>query len=154
MIRKRIDARATFASRLAAIRTSRQLPAITLAAMAGLRAGTPGYIERTHANVQLRTIASLCRALQVAPVSFFSESEVLLDGSLTDDEMLQRFSDAVRTVRLAAGISQNGLTTSAGLHRDYIWVLEKRGTNASLDAVEKIAMSLDVSVADLFSSVS
>jgi hypothetical protein len=46
------------------------------------------------------------------------------------------------------------LTTSAGLHRDYIWVLEKRGTNASLDAVEKIAMSLDVSVADLFSSVS
>jgi DNA-binding XRE family transcriptional regulator len=80
----------------------------------------------------------------------FSEDEVALNGSLSDDEMLRRFSEAVRTIRIAAGISQNGLTTSAGLHRDYIWVLEKRGTNVSLDAVQRIAMSLDVSVADLF----
>jgi hypothetical protein len=68
----------------------------------------------------------------------------------TDDELLRRFSETERATRTVAGIFQNSLTTPAGSRRDYILVLEKHGTNASLDVVEKIALGLHVSVADLF----
>ncbi|QGZ58040.1 helix-turn-helix domain-containing protein [Paraburkholderia acidiphila] len=65
--------------------------------------------------------------------------------------MLDLFRRNVQVARLDAGMSQNALAKAAGLHRDYVWKLEKLGTNTTLDVAESLALRLEVDVATLFS---
>jgi transcriptional regulator with XRE-family HTH domain len=150
MTQNRENARDLFASRLLALRTASKLAAIELAAMAGLRNGTVGNIERTAANVELRTIAALSRALEVEPVTFFMQRRVPLMFELSDEQAFEWFRQNVQNIRLAANVSQVMLATAAVLHRDYVWRLEKDGTNVTLDAAERLAVALGVPIKRLF----
>lgn len=150
MIQKRESAREHFAERLSALRSAKNLAAIELAAMAGLRSGTVGYIERTAANVELRTIAALSRALEIEPVSFFIQKRLALSFELSDALVIEWFRQNVQSVRLIANISQVALTEAAVLHRDYVWRLEKGGANVTLDAAERLAVALGIPIKRLF----
>jgi transcriptional regulator with XRE-family HTH domain len=57
----------------------------------------------------------------------------------------RHFGVAVRTRRLAAGMSQEKLAERAGLHPTYISMVERGRRNATLDVAARLAKALKVS---------
>jgi transcriptional regulator with XRE-family HTH domain len=149
MKKNQLSTRELFASRLHELRTAQQLPATWLAKLADLRDGTPREIERTNANVELKTIAALARALRVSPESFFCHRLIRQKSPPSDDEFLELFRTNLRDARIAAGITQDQLSEAAGAHRDYVWHLEKSGANVTLDVVDALARAVGVTVREL-----
>lgn len=68
-----------------------------------------------------------------------------------ESQRLNRFGDAVRKARTAAGLTQEGLADRSGLDRSYIGGVERGERNPTLSVIEKIADSLGISLAELFS---
>ncbi len=62
-----------------------------------------------------------------------------------------RFGNAVRNARTAAGLTQEDLAERSGLDRSYIGGVERGERNPTLTVIEKIADGLGVSLAELFS---
>lgn len=60
------------------------------------------------------------------------------------------FGLQVRRYRKKKGLSQEDLGSLSELHRTYIGAIERGDRNVSLNNVEKIASSLDVTIIDLF----
>ncbi|MBB5429020.1 transcriptional regulator with XRE-family HTH domain [Paraburkholderia sp. JPY158] len=149
MKKKQLSTRELFASRLHELRTRQQLSATWLAKLAGLQYGTPGTIERTSANVELKTIAALARALRVSPESFFCDRLIRQASPPSNDEFIELFRINLRDARIAAGMTQEDLSEAAGAHRDYVWHLEKSGANVTLDVTDALARAVGVSVREL-----
>lgn len=63
--------------------------------------------------------------------------------------VLEKFGKKLRETRLRAGISQEALAESAGLHRTYVSSVERGERNVSLLNIERLAKALRVSMADL-----
>lgn len=59
------------------------------------------------------------------------------------------FASNVRRCREAAGISQEALADTAGLHRTYVGSIERGQRNLSIDNIEKLAHALRLSPASL-----
>lgn len=68
-------------------------------------------------------------------------------------EIIVRFGQAVRKLRLDQGISQEELAERCGLHRTYISDVELGKRNVSLENIERIATSLNKSLVELFVEV-
>lgn len=68
-------------------------------------------------------------------------------------DIMIRFGQAVRKVRREQGISQEELAERCGLHRTYISDVELGKRNVSLENIERIAISLNRSLVELFSEV-
>ena len=68
-------------------------------------------------------------------------------------EILRDFGDRVRELRLSRSYSQEKLADQCALDRTYVGGVERGERNPSLVALGKIAMGLDVSLAELFSGV-
>ena len=62
---------------------------------------------------------------------------------------LAAFGQAVRTVRLEQGISQEALADLALVDRSYMGGIERGEHNVALINIQKIANALKVSIADL-----
>lgn len=62
----------------------------------------------------------------------------------------ERFGLAVKTAREEQGLTQEDLAHKAGLHRTYLSDVERGGRNPSLVSIEKLALALGLSLADLF----
>lgn len=69
------------------------------------------------------------------------------------DDILMRYGQAVRKIRLARGISQEELADLCGLHRTYISDIELGKRNVSLENIDRIARSLGRSLSDFFQEV-
>lgn len=67
---------------------------------------------------------------------------------------MTHFGLAVRKLRKNQGISQEELAERCGLHRTYISDVELGKRNVSLENIERIASSLNISLIDLFVEVS
>jgi transcriptional regulator with XRE-family HTH domain len=65
------------------------------------------------------------------------------------NNILRKFGDRVKTLRLEKGWSQEELGNRADLHRTYIGSIERYERNVSLLNVERIAKALGASVKDL-----
>ena len=63
------------------------------------------------------------------------------------------FGARLRELRLERGISQEKLAEMAGLHRNYVGVLERAGQSASLDAICKLASALQMKPAALLETL-
>jgi transcriptional regulator with XRE-family HTH domain len=61
----------------------------------------------------------------------------------------ERFGAALRRRREAAGLSQEALAERAGLHRNYVGLLERGQRMPSLLVVQQIALALETTMADL-----
>ena len=68
---------------------------------------------------------------------------------MSTNNILKRFSQNVKTLRLQKRWSQEELARRADLHRTYIGAIERHERNVSLVNVERIAKALKVSVKDL-----
>jgi transcriptional regulator with XRE-family HTH domain len=61
----------------------------------------------------------------------------------------QLFSQNVRKVRVAKGLSQEDLAELASLHRNYVGGVERGERNISVDNMEKIAKALATTIPKL-----
>ncbi len=68
-------------------------------------------------------------------------------------DILIRYGQAVRKMRLEQGISQEELADRCGLHRTYISDIELGKRNLSLENIERIAVSLNKSLSEFFKEV-
>lgn len=64
------------------------------------------------------------------------------------------FGRTVRSFRKAAGLSQEMLARKSGVHRTYVGSIERGEANVTLATMVRLALALEVSVADLVSSIS
>jgi transcriptional regulator with XRE-family HTH domain len=63
------------------------------------------------------------------------------------------FGKRLRELRLERNLSQEKLAELAGLHRNYVGILERAVQSASLDAICKLATALKVRPADLLDTL-
>ena len=68
-------------------------------------------------------------------------------------ELLNALAQNVYKYRKAKGFSQEKLADSAGMHRTFISMIERRGRNVTLGVAEAIAVSLGVRVVDLLTDI-
>ena len=68
-------------------------------------------------------------------------------------DILTRYGQAVRKIRLERGISQEELADRCGLHRTYISDIELGKRNLSLENIERIAISLNKTLPEFFMEV-
>ncbi len=66
------------------------------------------------------------------------------------DDIRNRFGAKVRQLRNDRGWSQEAFADRAGLHRTYIGAVERGEQNISLENIERLAVTLGVSLAELF----
>ena len=59
------------------------------------------------------------------------------------------FGNKVRELRTKLGISQEELAERAGLHRNYIGLVERAEINITLSNIEKIAKALSIRLTEL-----
>lgn len=64
------------------------------------------------------------------------------------------FGARLRELRLEQDLSQEKLAEMAGLHRNYVGVLERAEQSATLDAICKLATALKVRPATLLETIS
>jgi transcriptional regulator with XRE-family HTH domain len=57
----------------------------------------------------------------------------------------------MRELRLARGFSQEALAARSGLHRTYVGSVERGERNISIDNIERLALALGCTPADLLS---
>jgi transcriptional regulator with XRE-family HTH domain len=65
------------------------------------------------------------------------------------NDILRKFANNVKTLRLEKGWSQEQLARRADLHRTYIGSIERCERNVSLLNVQRIAKALGVAAKDL-----
>jgi transcriptional regulator with XRE-family HTH domain len=65
-------------------------------------------------------------------------------------EILLKFGNRVRELRVAKGLSQEGLADLAGVHRTYIGMIERAEKNITLSNIKRIADALKVEIGSLF----
>lgn len=67
--------------------------------------------------------------------------------------IVRHFAFRLREMRLARGLSQEGLADKANLHRTYVGSVERGERNISLVNVERLAKALGMSVSELLCEV-
>lgn len=65
-------------------------------------------------------------------------------------EILIKFGNRIRDIRMQRGLSQEQLAFKANLHRTYIGMIERAEKNITLLNIERIANALEISINDLF----
>lgn len=75
------------------------------------------------------------------------------DQHVNTDETLLAAGRAIARHRSARGLSQEQLAEHAGLHRNYIGLVERGERNATLKTLIAIADALDVALGELFADV-
>ena len=58
-------------------------------------------------------------------------------------------SKNIKKIRLAKWLSQESLANLAGIHRTFMWLIERWKWNLSIDILENIAIALKVQPVDL-----
>lgn len=64
--------------------------------------------------------------------------------------ILEKFGQKIREERSSQGLSQEDLAAKAGVHRTYIGMIERAEKNITLENIEKLAMALNITLAELF----
>ncbi len=68
-------------------------------------------------------------------------------------EILLKYGQVVRKIRLEKGISQETLADLSGLHRTYMSDVELGKRNVSLENIDRIANALEVSISEIFRQI-
>lgn len=68
-------------------------------------------------------------------------------------EILIKYGQVVRKIRLEKGFSQEMLADLSGLHRTYMSDVELGKRNVSLENIDRIANALGVSISEIFKQI-
>ena len=66
---------------------------------------------------------------------------------------LEKFGEKVKKERLKQGLSQEELTSMAGVHRTYIGMIERAEKNITLENIEKTSKALNRPIYKMFESL-
>lgn len=69
------------------------------------------------------------------------------------DSCLRQFGDNLRSLREATGLSQEQLATAAGVHRNYVGLVERGERNTSLTRIVALCKALGSEPNDLFKGI-
>lgn len=75
------------------------------------------------------------------------------EGVPTQISARQRLAMNMRARRAELGFSQEVLGDLAGLHRTYIGSIERSHQNVSIDNIEKLAVALNLDIAELLRKI-
>ena len=70
-----------------------------------------------------------------------------------DSDILVRFGERVRKLRKANGFSQEEFAAECGLDRTYVGGIERGERNVSLRNLERLAITLELTLGELFQGV-
>jgi len=70
--------------------------------------------------------------------------------NIRDKEVLVKFGERLKAVRLEKGLTQESLAYAADVELSQIHRLEAGKTNATLSTITSVAKGLDMSLSDLF----
>lgn len=68
-------------------------------------------------------------------------------------EILLKYGQVIRKIRLEKNISQEMLADLSSLHRTYMSDVELGKRNVSLENIDRIAKALEVSISDIFRQI-
>lgn len=68
-------------------------------------------------------------------------------------EILFRYGQVIRSIRLEKNISQETLADLSGLHRTYMSDVELGKRNVSLENIDRIANALNISISEIFKRI-
>ncbi len=68
------------------------------------------------------------------------------------EEVLLKFGNKLREIRLDQKLSQNALAEKSGLHPNYIGMVERGERNPSLINIDKLAKALNLELFELVKS--
>ena len=66
------------------------------------------------------------------------------------NKTLVKIGNNIRKIRLNKGLSQEALALSSGIDRSYLGGIERGEHNVAVINLEKIAIALDIQIANLF----
>jgi transcriptional regulator with XRE-family HTH domain len=69
---------------------------------------------------------------------------------ISKEQLLKKFGQRIRNLRVSQGVSQEDFAELAGLHRTYISSVETGDRNVSLHTAYRISQALGVDLKDLF----
>lgn len=72
---------------------------------------------------------------------------------MADRDILTRFGERVRELRVKAGYSQEGFAEECGLDRTYMGGIERGERNLALRNIERIAKALRITLSELMKGV-
>lgn len=104
---------------------------------------TVAYYKLTYQNYN----ANYSMLNRVVYFIIFATSKIFI--AMQKSTILEVFGQNVRRLRVERGLSQEQLADKAGLHRTYIGMIERAEKNITLCNMEKVALSLGVSIRDL-----
>ena len=73
----------------------------------------------------------------------------LMGLMVPDSDILMRFGTRVRQLRISKGYSQETFAARCGLDRTYVGGIERGERNLSIRNIEKIALALETTLAEL-----
>ena len=68
-------------------------------------------------------------------------------------DIKKTFWEKVRKLRTEKHLSQEEFARKCGVHRTYMWLIERWETNITFEHIEKIAKTLDVKINDIFINI-
>jgi transcriptional regulator with XRE-family HTH domain len=68
-------------------------------------------------------------------------------------DILKRFGERVRALRLQAGYSQEAFADECGLDRTYVGGIERGERNLALRNIERIAQTFEITISELMQDV-
>lgn len=145
--------RQIFAHNLKRLREARSWSQDDLGGRMGTDRTTISRIERLAPNVALDKVKLVAEALEVDAVRLL-ENAGSAEQALTKKPITltpETVGGAVRRLREEQGLSQRELGDRVGLDRNHISRIEVGSTNIALDTMEKIAIALGVTPANLIS---
>ncbi|MGF6635370.1 helix-turn-helix domain-containing protein [Paraburkholderia sp. MM6662-R1] len=137
------------ARRVRELRNARGKSQDEFARLVGCHRSLVSQVERAARNLSVDTIDRFATALGVDAISLFYDKEVQRNP-LGWTTLRERVSLNVLALRTKRGLSQDALSESAKLSRNYVSSLEVHKPNVDLGHLVKLAQALDVPVSDFF----
>ncbi len=132
------------------LREAKGLSQDDFARVVGCHRSQVSQVERGIKNLSVDTIERFARALQVEAVSLMESGPASIPSAPESLPLRERVSQNIFALRSACGLTQDALSESAGLSRNYVSTLEVHKKNVSVSHLEKLAAVLGVPIRVLF----